>query len=120
MNSEQNEIPKAKRCGGRGRFRRHFWKAPFFLIFILAKSGLVMLLWNALIPDLFHGPEITYLQALGLMVLAKLLVGFGRPGFGRFGGHHHHPGRGRWAHMSEEDRKKFREEFHNKWHRERG
>ena len=38
----------------------------------------VMLLWNALIPDLFKGPELTYWQTAGIFVLAKILFsGFG-------------------------------------------
>jgi hypothetical protein len=45
-------------------------------IIVLALLGLVeMLLWNALIPDIFHGPELNYWQALGLLVLARILVG---------------------------------------------
>ncbi len=35
----------------------------------------VMLLWNALIPDLFHGPQLDYLHAVGLLVLSRVLVG---------------------------------------------
>ena len=36
------------------------------------------MLWNTLIPDLFQGPEITYWQGIGLIVLGKLMTG----GFG--------------------------------------
>jgi hypothetical protein len=83
-----------------------------------------MVLWNHLIPDLFHGPELVYLQALGLMVLAKLLVGFGGPfgrghwggghgpwGRGRGHGHHDHMRRHFLAHLSDEERKRIREEL---------
>lgn len=43
----------------------------------------VMFLWNWLIPAIFvGGPEITYWQALGLMVLSKILFGGFKP---------HHP-----------------------------
>ena len=35
-----------------------------------------MMLWNWLIPDLFGGPVITFWQALGLVLLCKLLLGF--------------------------------------------
>lgn len=96
--------------GGRGRrCGRFLFIVPFIALAILAKSALVMLLWNALIPELFHGPEVTYLQALGLMVLAKLLVGF--HGFRRWG-HHGFGRRGPWMmHMSPEEREKLREEF---------
>ena len=49
-------------------------------IIVLALLGLAeMLLWNALIPDIFHGPELNYWQALGLLVLARILVGFRGP-----------------------------------------
>jgi hypothetical protein len=67
------------------------------------------LLWNHLVPDLFRGPEITYLQALGLLVLAKLLFGCG---FRKFGGHHPHAWRRHWlSHLSPEEREKFREKL---------
>lgn len=37
-----------------------------------------MLLWNALIPSIFNGPELTFWQAAGLILLAKIfLSGFG-------------------------------------------
>jgi len=44
---------------------------------------LVMLLWNALVPELFHGPHLTYWQTLGVFILAKILfsgMGGGHPG----------------------------------------
>ena len=65
-------------------------------------------LWNALVPQIFGGPLITYWQGLGIFLLSKILFG----GFHRHGG----GGRGRWkeqmmerwASMSEEEREKFR------------
>ena len=39
-----------------------------------------MLLWNALVPDLFRGPLLTFWQAIGLLVLSHIL-------FHSFGGH---------------------------------
>jgi hypothetical protein len=39
----------------------------------------LMWLWNALMPDIFGLPEITYWQAMGLCLLSKIL-------FGGFGG----------------------------------
>lgn len=39
----------------------------------------VMLLWNALVPELFKGPELGYWQTLGLLILSKILFsGIGR------------------------------------------
>jgi hypothetical protein len=107
MNSERHEGPG--RCG-----RRFFWKAPLILVFIALKGVVVMYLWNYLVPEIFHGPELNYLQAIGLMVLSKLLLGFG--GFGHFRRHHMHHrhgpmGRHFWKHMSEEERQKLREKL---------
>lgn len=42
---------------------------------VTALGFVVMLLWNWLVPELFHGPVITFWQALGLFILAKLLFG---------------------------------------------
>jgi len=39
---------------------------------------LVMLLWNALVPELFNGPVLSYWQTAGIFLLSKILLsGFG-------------------------------------------
>lgn len=119
MNTEEIKDQKEpRRCS-----RRHLWKFPFFIAaIVLIKSAVVMVLWNALIPDLFHGPELAYLQALGITVLAKLLVGHhGHRGpFGRFGGGHHrgHEWRRKWSSMTPEEREKMRDEMRKRFERE--
>ena len=46
----------------------------FIAVVIGLLQGLpVMLLWNWLIPTLFEGPTITFIQALGLSALCALL-----------------------------------------------
>lgn len=114
---DSNETIKEERHGDRHDHahcerRCRAWKfIPIFLVVIALKGVLTMLLWNALIPDLFHGPVLNFPQAVGLIVLAKLVVGFHHHGFGRFGGHgygHHHH-RGRWSRLSREERAKIRE-----------
>lgn len=108
MSSNEETTPMPRR-----KFRR--WMIPFFVLGALAiKGGIFLLVWNALIPDLFHGPVIDFVQAVGLIVLAKLLFGFGGRGFGPRGFGHHgfgHHGRHHWKHMSDEDREKLRAEF---------
>ena len=52
--------------------------------FLMLANYLLMWLWNWLMPDLFGLSTITYWQALGIFVLAKLLFGFG--GGGKKGG----------------------------------
>lgn len=44
------------------------------LIFIFGSIWIVMLLWNSLIPSLFHGPVLTYWQTVGVFVLSKILL----------------------------------------------
>jgi len=80
----------------------------------------VRLLWNALLPQIFALPQISYLQAAGLLILSRLLFGgIGddmrsgavRRGAGR-GGHlfdHSNKLREKWMNMSEEERKGFME-----------
>jgi hypothetical protein len=69
----------------------------------------VMLLWNALMPQIFGLPQLGYLQAAGLLVLARLLFGglnhrHGGP-WGHMGAHHNRNMlRERWAGMSEAER----------------
>jgi hypothetical protein len=78
----------------------------FAVLGVLVFGFVVMQLWNWLIPSLFGLHNITFAQALGLLILGKIL----------FGGFHRGGGRGRWrsgvperwAQMSPEEREKFR------------
>jgi hypothetical protein len=47
-----------------------------FIVAIFLLGWIVELLWNALVPDLFHGPMLGYWQAVGLLLLCRILVGF--------------------------------------------
>ncbi len=53
-------------------------------------GGFISLLWNALVPDIFHGGQINYIQGVGLFLLSRLLLGH------PFGGGGRPRGRGRW------------------------
>jgi len=54
------------------------WRSVKFLTFAavgIALFGLVvMLLWNALVPELFTGPSISFWQAAGLLLLSHILL----------------------------------------------
>ncbi len=63
---------------------------------IFVMSFLTMWLWNALIPQLFHGPTLDYWQTLGLLVLAKIFFGGGHRG-GHRGWKRRHRRNGRCA-----------------------
>lgn len=83
----------------------------FVLLVLLAAavlSSVVMSLWNWLMPGLFALHQINFWQALGLLLLAKILFGGFR---GRRGPPTHwRPAMmERWAQMTPEQREKFRE-----------
>lgn len=70
---------------------------------ILALVSLaVMYLWNWLIPSIFTGgPEITYWQALGLLILSKILFGGFKP---------HHP-----PSFSKDKGQSWKDKFRERW-----
>lgn len=88
--------------------------ALFLALAIVAASAfgaLVMLLWNATVPDLFRGPAISFTQAIALLVLSHILLRGWSPW--RYG---HSWRRERWRHrfeeklasMTPEERERFR------------
>jgi hypothetical protein len=69
---------------------------------------IVMSLWNWLLPEIFGLPAIGFWQALGLLVLSKILFGGLRGGRG-YGGHWRGRMKERWESMTPEEREKFRQ-----------
>jgi hypothetical protein len=81
--------------------------------FVAAVSFVVMLLWNALVPSLFAGPVLGFWQAVGLLVLCRILFG-GFRGHGHRHGWRHGAWRERWHRMTPEERDRFRDGM-RKW-----
>jgi hypothetical protein len=71
----------------------------------------VMLLWNSLVPVLFRGPPLEYWQALGLLLLSRILFGGLRPRGGWHGHWRQRMWRERWESMTPEERARLREQF---------
>lgn len=70
---------------GQERIIKKLLSAILFVAIFFVLSALVMFLWNALLPQITHLTAITYWQALGLMLLCRIL--FGGFNFGKwFGG----------------------------------
>lgn len=101
------------------RGRRWIWKGLAFAGFVLAAlavfSWVVMLLWNALLPSLFGVRPLHYLQAAGLLVLSRILLGGLRGHHGPWG---RRGWRERWQSLTPEERERLREKYgrHCRWH----
>jgi hypothetical protein len=81
---------------------------PFALLFLALFGFVVMRLWNWLMPALFGWHLITFWQALGVLILSKILFGGFKGGPGR---HMYWRRRmmERWEQMTPEEREKFRQ-----------
>jgi len=86
------------------------------MLVMLAVFGVVvMLLWNALMPQLFGFPVLNYWQAAGILLLVRVLFGGLGHGLIRHGGRRDgalfssqaNKLREKWMNMSEEERKEF-------------
>jgi hypothetical protein len=92
--------------------KRWYFFIPLILAAFVAFGYVTMWLWNYLMPMIFHLPEITFWQTIGLLVLSRLLLG----GMGGHGRGHHHCKRNmheKWEKMTPEEREQFREHLHS-------
>ena len=75
--------------------------------FVALGGAIVQLLWNWLLPSLLGARQITFWQALGLLVLSRILFG----GFGRHGRHGFRGARrsgcGHWERLTPEEREEL-------------
>ena len=98
--------------------KKNWWIFPVcplvLTLFVWLGGEVVMHLWNWLLPVLFGVRQITFWQALGVLILSRILFG----GWGG-GGHDHSkskwPSDEKWKKMSREEREKVREEMCSRW-----
>jgi hypothetical protein len=74
----------------------------FAVVFALVFGLAVQYLWNWLMPEIFGLKAITYWQAFGIVILAKIF-------FGSFGGHH-------GGHGGECGQGPWKGHGHHRWH----
>jgi hypothetical protein len=100
---------------------KHFWIKKIIGFTALAAafgsllSYVVMRLWNGILTEVVHVSPISFLQAIGILVLSKILFG----GFhGRWGcgprNHWKNEMKEKWHNMSPEEREKLKEDWRNK------
>lgn len=98
-------------------FRKGLMFFTFFIAAIILFGAIVMFLWNAILPAVIGVKAITFIQALGILLLSKILFG----GFGRGGGWQRgRPNAGKdrmknkFASMTPEEKEKFKSEWKNR------
>ncbi len=92
----------------------------FIPLLIAALGGAVMALWNAILPEVLDARPLSYWQALGLLLLSRILFGGFR--FGGGGAPWRGPAwtgkrRGRWANLSDEERTRMKEAWRKRCNR---
>jgi Ca2+/H+ antiporter, TMEM165/GDT1 family len=96
--------------------RKKPYLIPLFLMLGAAAFALfgwlLMTLWNLALVPAVGANLISFWQALGILVLSRLLLG-GMGGRRKWG--YRMAMREKWMNMSEEDKLKFREQCRNRW-----
>jgi hypothetical protein len=97
------------------KHKRKFILFPLMaLAFVAAGGYAVMFLWNAILPEVITSVgKVTYWQAMGLLVLSRILFG-GFKGRGPGGGQGYKGGFGwreKMNNMTEEEKEKFKAEW---------
>ncbi len=96
----------------RPRAKKLMFIAPLailgILVLIAIGGGVVLLLWNWLLPPIFGWPEVTFWQAIGMLALCRILFGgLGRHGTGR--SEFRRRRAERWERMTPEERDRLRQ-----------
>jgi hypothetical protein len=93
--------------------------------FVTAVIFVVMSLWNWLVPQLFNGPEVDFWKAAGILLLSKILFGFGKGHggckkcCGGGGSLWKHKMKQRWnekmSHLSSEEKEQMKSKWQQCW-----
>jgi hypothetical protein len=94
-------------------FKKGLMFLALFIAAVLLFGAIVMGLWNAILSPVLGIKPITFIQALGILLLSKILFGgFNRRGW--HGGRHQqwrHSMQEKWSNMTPEEREKFKAEW---------
>ena len=98
------------------RFRFKIAAGIFVAVIVAVFLGgaIVMYLWNAILPSVLHVESLTYWQAVGLLILCKILFGnFNRGGRAdcRSFGTKSTEWKEKWLNMTEDEKAQFKEQW---------
>ena len=82
-------------------------------LFTVVLGTVVMLLWNAILPEAIGAKPLTFWKAIGLLILTRILFGGFRLGGPprRWKGSKRKHWREKWMDMSEEEKAMFKEKW---------
>ena len=92
------------------KIRKFFFVFGLGIAMLFVATTLVYLLWNAIIPKVTSASEITFWQAMGILILSKILFGGMRFGPGSRG-KSLSPLKSKWQHLSEEEKLALKEKW---------
>ncbi len=101
----------------RSKFKIRFLFPLFFIAAVLLFGAIVMGLWNAILPAVIGVKAITFIQALGILLLSKILFGgFGHRGGWRGGRQNQWRAKmqEKFGNMTPEEKEKFQAEWKNR------
>lgn len=106
------------KCCGKERGKNFWIKRIIFIPLAIAAGVLilgavVMMLWNSILPAVLGVSTITFCQALGILVLSKILFGGfkGSHCHSKFHGHKDHE---KWLQLTTEEREKMKSEWRDR------
>jgi len=95
--------------------RRILFLIPIAAFAILVFGGIVMLLWNNVLAVVLNISTISFVQALGILVLSKILFSsFGGGGYSRRNYFWKRRMQEKWATMTPEEKERFKEQWNDR------
>lgn len=87
-------------------FKKFFFIIPIIILFVI--TAIVMLLWNELLPEILGVHSISYWQAMGILILSKILFGGFSGCKNRNGGMRNKRFLNKMKHMTPEEKELFK------------
>lgn len=94
------------------RIKRFALFVPIFIGGFLLFTWVIQLLWNNILPEVTGVKAISYLQAMGIFVLSKILFGFNKGWGGK--NRCRQQMQEKLQHMTPEEKEKFKTEWRNR------
>lgn len=95
------------------RIRRGVLFVPLFIGGLFLFTWVIMLLWNNILPEVTGVKTISYFQAMGILVLSKILFGFNK-GWGSRNHYNRYGMKEKLQNMTPEEREQFKNEWRNR------